>query len=183
MAEEASVGWIVRPAFILATTVTVALAVASPAGAQKIVSDLSMPVNATSFDIETNENVTIAGYLHVQATVDDFSAPYSVTMKYSLERGYTATGTSGTVYYLKAAKALTYYPIGNHDAASRVRTISHSPAFRLYPRGEASPVNPFRVQFSVSISYDDTGAVTNANATMLGPLPPNSCLPIAQVCN
>jgi len=176
----------VRSAFILATTVTVTLAIvssAAPDSAQKIVSDLSIPVNATTFDAETNENVTIAGRLHVQATIDDFSAPYRVTMKYSLERGYTATGTSGTPYYLKSAKAITFYPIGNHDAASRVRTISHSPAFRLYPRGGANPANPFRVQISVSISYDDTGAVTNTSATILGPLPPNSCLPIAEVCN
>ena len=176
----------VRCAFILATTVTVVLAVVSPAapdGTDKIVSNVSIPVNATTFDAETNENVTIAGYLQVQVTIDDFSAPYIVRMKYALERGYTAIGTSGTPYYLKAAKAITFYPIGNHDAASRVRTINHSPAFRLYPRVGANPVNPYRVQITVSISYDDAGAVTNTSATVLGPLPPNSCLPIAQVCN
>jgi len=175
----------VRFAFMLAITMTVAFAVspAAPVETQQVVSDLSIPVNATTFDAETNENVTIAGYLHVQVTIDDFSAPYIVRMKYSLERGYTAIGTSGTPYYVKAAKAITFYPIGNHDAASRVRTISHAPAFRLYPRRGANPVNPYRVQITVSISYDDAGAVTNASATVLGPLPPNSCLPIAQVCN
>ncbi len=177
----------VRFAFMLAITMTVAFAVspAAPVETQQVVSDLSIPVNvnATTFDAETNETVAIAGDLHVQATIDDFSAPYVVTLKYSLVKGYTAIGASGTPYYLKAAKAIRFYPIGNHDTASQLRTISHAPAFRLYPRGMGNPVNPYRVQISVSISYDDTGAVTHASATILDPLPANSCLSIVQVCN
>jgi len=175
----------VRFAFVLATTMTVAFAVSPAVLAEtpKVVSNLSIPVNATTFDAETNETVTIAGDLHVQATIDDFSAPYVVTLKYSLVKGYTAIGASGTPYYLKAAKAIRFYPIGNHDTASQLRTISHAPAFRLYPRGMENPVNPYRVQISVSISYDDFGAVSHASATILDPLPANSCLSIVQVCN